>query len=284
MPIVFGIKYFIIASFTPFELGFTDDRSYTGILYERHQMYFHLFWIPVFGLGKRWVKTHSNGDAFELSHAEFEHIYRKNVGGKSPWYRFAGLILGLFIFLGFAGYSMYENYRYEQLSLAWKNEQNALIKNPRIGDTYVFSSTGNVEIHAEVHAVKQDSVLFTIQIPPKNEVIQIESDSLAAIRRKKEQELIQYMLLVQKARDSIRALNLPPQREQLLADLRLNCKIRHIQDSNEVFQFVWIPKKELLAAKLEGENPYAESGIWIKNLLFLCPDQLTITRLERSHF
>ena len=55
MRIVFGHNNFLIKSYTPAELGIPPSDKLNGIVFEVRQHYFHLFWIPFFGIGKIYV-------------------------------------------------------------------------------------------------------------------------------------------------------------------------------------------------------------------------------------
>jgi hypothetical protein len=105
MRIVFGINSFKAHTFTPEELGIPNE-SKVDLKFEVRQKYFHLFWIPTFGIGKDYI-LHKDGGAYELPSHYVEHI--KNTGKvKTPWYTFA---LPLLVLLGVLGYWANEEYQ-----------------------------------------------------------------------------------------------------------------------------------------------------------------------------
>jgi hypothetical protein len=97
--IVFGWNSFKVRSFTLSDLGIMKQEE-AGLQFEVRQAYFHLFWIPFFGLGKRWV-VRRGGKMYEIPD-EIKHLAQRSLTGvKTPWYTCAGpvlMIAGLIIF------------------------------------------------------------------------------------------------------------------------------------------------------------------------------------------
>lgn len=127
MRVVFGWNNFRIKSYKPQDLGLTENPD-PGYRIEIRQSYFHLFWIPFFGLGKKWA-INRGGKLYELP-AEFVHVVRplqKQV--RTPWYTFAGPLLILAGGLGFWAYSEYQEYKYRQSSISYFNKNNEALEN-----------------------------------------------------------------------------------------------------------------------------------------------------------
>ncbi len=108
MRIVFGWNNFKIKDFDPYELSLTNNVK-TDFKIEVRQSYFHLVWIPFFGLGKKWV-IRKDGKLYELPAVYINIIKQNNIKVKSPWYTFSGLILILVCMLGYFCYEKYELY------------------------------------------------------------------------------------------------------------------------------------------------------------------------------
>lgn len=99
MPIVFGWNSLKVRRFTLDEIGIMKSLE-PGTELEIRQAYFHLFWIPFFGLGKRWIVR--KGDKMYEMPAEIKALARKSLTDiKTPWYTFTGpimIVTGLIIF------------------------------------------------------------------------------------------------------------------------------------------------------------------------------------------
>jgi hypothetical protein len=117
MSIVFGWNNFKIKSFEPYELGLTNNLQ-SDFTIEARQSYFHLFWIPCFGLGKKW-NIRKGGQLYELPAAYAHAIQQQNVRVRSPWYTYLLPIIGMLGLLGFGVSEKYKAYKWEQYE---KNE------------------------------------------------------------------------------------------------------------------------------------------------------------------
>lgn len=127
MSIVFGWNELKIKEFKPEELGIYDQNAPPDLTIEARQKYFHLFWIPFFGIGKRWV-ARRGGDMYKLSKEARDQIRASGVRVNSPWYTFSGLIL---IGLAVVGFSIHENLeqkRRREQSINYHNQKVEILK------------------------------------------------------------------------------------------------------------------------------------------------------------
>jgi hypothetical protein len=91
--LVYGWNSFKLNSYEPTQLGIPTHPS-DQFTIEHRQAYFHLFWIPFFSLGKRWV-IRKDGKMYVMADA-FKPIVEQIPNKKgTPWYTFTGLLLGL---------------------------------------------------------------------------------------------------------------------------------------------------------------------------------------------
>ncbi|MET0391640.1 MAG: hypothetical protein ABW019_00810 [Chitinophagaceae bacterium] len=97
--IVFGTGSFLLQAYDPEALGFQgmQNRGYT---IELRQRYAHLFWIPFFSIGTKWV-IRQGRQFYQLSPAQEQYL-QSLPAPRTKWYAFSGLILlliALVIFL-----------------------------------------------------------------------------------------------------------------------------------------------------------------------------------------
>jgi hypothetical protein len=123
--IVFGWNSFRIRSFSPMEFGIFQKEA-LDINIEVRQAYFHVFWIPFFSLGKRWV-IRRNNKLYELPAELKPHIKAVAIGIKTPWYTFTGLILTLVVCLGFLIYNLNEDRMRHQREVAYFNADKSIL-------------------------------------------------------------------------------------------------------------------------------------------------------------
>lgn len=136
--IVFGHNNFLIKSYTAKEVGIPEEQA-TGMLFQVRQRYAHIFWIPIFPIGKAYVlKREGEKQLYEMP-TEIKQVIQARYGNpKTPWYSFALLLLGLAIgFFALIGNALDEQ-RYEDRFYNRYEEAKMLIQYPTTGDCYVF--------------------------------------------------------------------------------------------------------------------------------------------------
>jgi hypothetical protein len=120
MSVVFGWNSFKVRSFTLSDIGIMKQTE-PGLEFEVRQAYFHLFWIPFFGLGKRWV-VRKGGKLYEMP-AEIKALAQKSLTGVgTPWYTFAGPLLLLTTAIVFSAVTSYENAQSHKKSVNYFKE------------------------------------------------------------------------------------------------------------------------------------------------------------------
>lgn len=164
--IVFGWRSLKIRSFTLSDVGLIKQVE-PGTEFEVRQAYFHLFWIPMFGLGKRWV-VRRGSNLYEMP-GEIKALGQKSLKGiGTPWYTFTGPILlfaASFIFSGMRSYENAESerraakrYREEQAELTAKLQH--LTTNDFITVETKSHPSGHV-MFLKVEDVKGDDIMVT---------------------------------------------------------------------------------------------------------------------------
>jgi len=166
--IVFGWNHFNIKSFTSAEIGFSDSEN-SGIVIERRQKYFHLFWIPFFGIGKMWaVRKAGDSKLYDAPAAITYQIMKEKIEVKTPWYTYIGPIILVVIGLMFFISNAYEHYVWEKRSEAkFENEiqtKLSMIAKPTDFDYYVFEnikgSYSYDKVYLKVAKFHQDQITF----------------------------------------------------------------------------------------------------------------------------
>jgi hypothetical protein len=126
MAIVFGWNSFKIRDFTLEEIGI-HKKAEPGITLEVRQAYFFFFWVPFFGLGKRWVVR--KGDKTYEMPDEIKTLAKKTLTNvKTPWYTYAGplaIVLSIFLFWVFTEYEQMQSHK---RSVAAFNAQTEVLK------------------------------------------------------------------------------------------------------------------------------------------------------------
>lgn len=171
MRIVFGWNHFNIKSFTPAQLGIGKEEDANQISIERRQKYFHLFWIPFFGIGKTWA-VRKNGTLYELPDAYERHINSLNLPIKTPWYTFTGPLL---IIIGFAIYWLADTASRHHSNVVYHKqfdekvlEFTEHVKEPTIDDYFQFDEIKNYSENVYLKVAGYNDTSIKFQLPIKN--------------------------------------------------------------------------------------------------------------------
>lgn len=126
MRIVFGWNSFKIKSFDPYHFDLAKIPDSSDFTIEVRQKYFHLFWIPFFGIGKIWV-LRKGKQLYDLPASYAGEVHKKNVPVRSPWYTFMWPILMVLGLLGFIGYTKYDRARDIQSAIDYYKQRAATL-------------------------------------------------------------------------------------------------------------------------------------------------------------
>jgi hypothetical protein len=97
--IVFGWNSFKLDQCQPSKLGLPPETDSQFII-ERRQKYFHLFWIPFFGIGKFWaLRKFQDNQLYDAPIALHSLLESLPLAHKTPWYTYSlvWLLLGGFL-------------------------------------------------------------------------------------------------------------------------------------------------------------------------------------------
>lgn len=101
MRIVLGYRSFRLKTFSPAQLEIPNPEK-SGIYFELRQMYAHLFYIPFFSLGQKWV-IYKDGRMYEVPLSIQKHIDQRAISARTPWWTFIGVII---VVVGLFGYGV----------------------------------------------------------------------------------------------------------------------------------------------------------------------------------
>jgi hypothetical protein len=166
MRIVFGHRNFKIREIHPQELGLIDNTDFN---IEIRQKYFHLYWIPFFGLGKIWA-IRKNGELYELPIEYIHEIKRRNIKVRSPWYTYTLPILICMGFLIYAVNERIEKNRWREDDMKYFTEKiqtlNHDIDNPKVNEFFTLNNTTEISsesaMYLKVEKIYANKILFTL--------------------------------------------------------------------------------------------------------------------------
>src|SRR6185436_4766457 len=110
MMIVWGHNNFNLLTVEPSEVGMFGNET-AGIRFQLRQKYAHLFWIPIFPLGKMWVVNRGDGKLYHCP-AEVELALRERYPKRTSVFAWSGILLTLAVIVFMWISSSLDNYRY----------------------------------------------------------------------------------------------------------------------------------------------------------------------------
>lgn len=181
MSIVFGWNSFKVRSFTLPEIGIMKQPE-PGLQFEVRQAYFHLFWIPMFGLGKRWVVR--KGDKLYDMPDDIKVLARKSLTGiRMPWYTCAGPIMLVTAVTLFSVITMYkEAQRHKEWAKEVKDHATELttkLQHLTTSDFITLESPSDGYGHGvylKVEDIHGDTIMVTQVIADKDNAMEVENE------------------------------------------------------------------------------------------------------------
>ena len=176
MRIAFGWYSFRIKAYKPSELGL-QTAEYQSASIEVRQRCFHLFFIPVFGIGKIY-SLRKDGRLYELPQELIEKVQKKGKLG-TPFYTYAFPILAALFFVSYLIYGQLmnlknKNLREKEYDLFLNQVQREI--NRLSTDHYIkivdFKNYGETdELYLKVEKISGDSLkLFVINVEEENDL------------------------------------------------------------------------------------------------------------------
>lgn len=149
MRIVFGWNRINLKTYTFEELNLEPIDQFPDAQIRVAQSYFHLFFIPVFPMGKRYDLV-MKGQAYHIPPSLRNSIDPEKLKARGKWYAWSLPILAILIFLGVKINGMYTDYKYKKVSMEYAEMQKKFFDDPFVGDHIHFSDNNTTEFDAEV--------------------------------------------------------------------------------------------------------------------------------------
>jgi hypothetical protein len=177
--IVFGWNSLKVRRFTLADIGIIRQAE-PDIEFEVRQAYFHLFWIPFFGLGKRWV-VRRGGKLYEMP-GDIKYLAQKSLTGiKTPWYTFTGPLLLLAAGIVFSAVTSYESHQsHKRFVSDYKERTDALTAKLQHLTTNDFIALDKLDppyesgTYLKVEDIKGDVIMVTAVESEKDAPMEVE--------------------------------------------------------------------------------------------------------------
>lgn len=163
MTILFGWNRFRLKTFTFQELNLPELEEFPNATFQVAQSYFHLFYIPVFPMGKRYDLV-MDKKLYHVPPSLMKMINPEQIKVRGKWYAWTFLILFLVI-LSAAKITRYvESSQVEKEAIEFAQIQREFFDNPEIGDLIEFDNNKGFSFYAEVFNIKDSKVVLVIDL------------------------------------------------------------------------------------------------------------------------
>jgi hypothetical protein len=163
MTILFGWNRFRLKSFTFQELNLPELEQFPNATFQVAQSYFHLFYIPVFPMGRRYDLV-MNKQVYHVPPSLMKLVDPEQVKVRGKWYAWALPILALLITFGVkASNAITENERQANATELARLQQQ-FFDNPAVGDHVRFTNNGDLRFDTEVFKIENKKVTLFVNL------------------------------------------------------------------------------------------------------------------------
>ncbi len=161
MYFIFGWNNFKVKDYTLQDMGIPNPDN-SPIKIQLRQKYFHLFFIPFFGLKQYWVmvKAHKK---YEIPLEYVMAIRNKNIRLRSPWYTYSGFIIIALIILGFLATIPIQSYMHHRSRMKDIEMTRDMLEHPQTNDYYLIFASDN-DFAMRVDSVTNTAVKFYVPL------------------------------------------------------------------------------------------------------------------------
>ncbi len=181
MTILFGWNRFRLKSFTFQELNLPELEQFPNATFQVAQSYFHLFYIPVFPMGRRYDLV-MNKQVYHVPPSLMKMVDTEQLKVRGKWYAWTLPILALLIMLGVKLSDSIEksNYRADAMELA--EIQQRFFDNPVVGDHLLFSNNGDLNFDAEIFIVGDKKITLFVNLMEQLDELALENARNGKVR------------------------------------------------------------------------------------------------------
>lgn len=163
MTILFGWGRFRLKSFTFQELNLPELEQFPNATFQVAQSYFHLFYIPVLPLGKRYDLV-MNKKAYHVPPSLMKLVNMEQVKARGKWYAWSLPILILVITLGVRLNTRMKESQYEAYAIEFAEMQQQFFDNPEVGDHAWFTNNGDLKFDTEIFKIENQKVTLFVNL------------------------------------------------------------------------------------------------------------------------
>lgn len=174
MTILFGWNRFRLKSFTFQELNLPELEQFPNATFQVAQSYFHLFYIPVFPMGKRYDLV-MDKKLYHVPPSLMKMVNPEQINVRGKWYVWSLPILFLLIFLGVKINSWVEKSQAKADAIEFAQEELKFFDNPEEGDHIWFTNNEDLKFDAEIFIVGKKKITLFVNLMEQLDELAVEN-------------------------------------------------------------------------------------------------------------
>jgi len=163
MTILFGWNRFRLKSFTFQELNLPELEQFPNATFQVAQSYFHLFYIPVFPMGKRYDLV-MNKQAYHVPPSLMKMVDPAQINARGKWYAWSLPILILLIMLGVKINNAVKQSQAKADAMELAQMEQRFFDNPMEGDHILFTNNSDLNFDAEIFIVGEKKITLFVNL------------------------------------------------------------------------------------------------------------------------
>lgn len=193
MTILFGWNRFRLKSFTFQELNLPELEQFPNATFQVAQSYFHLFYIPVFPMGKRYDLV-MDKKLYHVPPSLMKMVNPEQIKVRGKWYAWSLPILILLIMLGVKINDAVKQSQVKADAMELAQMEQRFFDNPAVGDHIWFTNNDDLEFDAEIFIVGEKKITLFVNLMEQLDELALENarNGKAPVDADSMQSLIDY--------------------------------------------------------------------------------------------
>jgi hypothetical protein len=181
MTILFGWRRFRLKSFTFQELNLPELEQFPNATFQVVQSYFHLFYIPVFPMGKRYDLV-MNKQLYHVPPSLMKMVNPEQVNVRGKWYAWSLPILVLLIMASVKISDVVKQNRAQSDAIEFAQMEQEFFGNPVVGDHIWFTDKSHLTFDAEIFIVGDKKITLFVNLMEQLDELALENARNGKVR------------------------------------------------------------------------------------------------------
>ena len=181
MTILFGWNRFRLKSFTFQELNLPELEQFPNAVFQVAQSYFHLFYIPVFPMGKRYDLV-MDKKTYHVPPSLMKMVNPEQINVRGKWYAWLLPILILLLLASVKISGAVKQNQAQADAIEFAQMQQQFFDNPVVGDHIWFTNNDDLKFDAEIFIVGDKKITLFVNLMEQLDELALENARNGKVR------------------------------------------------------------------------------------------------------